>query len=83
MKNLIKIILSLLLYISVQGQTYFNKTYDFYNVQNYGVKHLILPDSSIFLPITYNDQFGNGILGFLFIDQSGDTLFWSNGHFGG
>jgi hypothetical protein len=75
MKSLFKILLSLLLYISAQGQTYFNKTYDFLNIPNNAGSHLLLPNHSILLPTTYNQQNGVGTIAFLYSDTLGDTLF--------
>lgn len=75
MKSLFKILLSLLLYISAQAQTYFNKNYDYFVYQNYAVRHLILPDSTIFLPTTYSDQNNTGNINYLFINNYGDTIF--------
>ena len=75
MKSLCKILLSLLLYISAQGQTYFNKTYDFEGIQNYGGRHLILRDSTIFLPTTYYTFSDSGVIRYMFLNSTGDTLF--------
>ncbi|MCU0436092.1 MAG: hypothetical protein MUC87_21730, partial [Bacteroidia bacterium] len=74
MKKTSLLVFGLLLYFMVQGQTYFNRSYDFEGIPNYGVRHLILRDSTIFLPTTYYTLSDSGVIRYLFLNSTGDTL---------
>jgi hypothetical protein len=74
MKKICLVVFSLLLYFMVQGQTYFNRNYDFQGLPNYGIRHLILEDSTIFLPSTYYTLTDSGRIHYMFLNSVGDTL---------
>jgi hypothetical protein len=74
MKKICLVVFGLLLYFMVQGQTYFNKNYDYNGITNNSGGHLILSDTTIFLPTTYYSQTGTGTLRFMYIDKQGDTI---------